>query len=224
VNEPVGLREQHKRRTREAIGAAAMSLFFQHGYDAVTMADVAQQAGVSVATVFNYFSNKEDLFFDEVEPLQAALVQAVQAWPAGESVLQALQGQVVYQLTAGRTQADTDEITRFHAAIVESAELQRREQHIQLQRRRVLADALAQALGPDHPPLTAELAAAQYVAAEAVVGANLRSRLLAGQSLAEALQDLQPLLDQVFTTLRTGLGPMVKAPAAQQPPVDGSSR
>jgi AcrR family transcriptional regulator len=220
----VGLRERHKRRTREAIGAAAMSLFFQHGYDAVTVADVARQAGVSVATVFNYFSTKEDLFFDEVEPLQAALVEAVRSCPAGGSVLEALREQVVYQLTAGRTQAEAEEVTSFHAAIVDSAELQRREQHIQLQRRQVLADALAHALGPDEQPLTAELAAAQYLAAEAVVAAKLRSRLLSGQSLSGALEDLQPLLGQVFTTLRTGLGPMVKAGAEHQLPVDGSSR
>lgn len=217
----MGLREQHKRRTREAIGAAAMSLFFEHGYDAVTVADVARQAGVSVATVFNYFNSKEDLFFDEVEPLQAALVEAVRACPAGASVLEALRKQVIYQLTAGRTEADADEVTRFHAAIVESVELQRREQHIQLQRRQVLTDALAHALGPARHPLTAELAAAQYLAAEGVIGADLRSRLLGGQALPSALQDLQPLLRQVFTTLRTGLGPMVKTADQRQPPADG---
>lgn len=208
MSEQLGLREQHKRRTREAIGAAAMSLFFEHGYDAVTMADVARHAGVSVATVFNYFDTKEDLFFDEVDPLQDALVTAVRRCSPGASVLLTLQQQVLYQLTAGRTEADADEVTRFHAAVVESPDLQRREQHIQLQRRHVLTRALAEALGA--PSLTAELAAAQYLAAEAVIGAELRSRLLSGQPLPEALAQLRPLIGQVFDTLRTGLGPMVK--------------
>jgi AcrR family transcriptional regulator len=165
---PVGLREQHKRRTREAIGVAAMSLFFQHGYDSVTVADVARLAGVSVATVFNYFDTKEDLFFDEVDPLRAALVAAVRNCPPGESVLAALQEQVIYQLTAGRADADADEVARFHAAIVESPDLQRHEQHLQL---------------------------------------------LNGQPLPEALAALPPLIGAVFTTLRTGLGTMVKAGA-----------
>jgi AcrR family transcriptional regulator len=219
-----GLREQHKRRTREVIGTAAMSLFFQHGYDAVTVADVARRAGVSVATVFNYFNSKEDLFFDEVEELQAALIGAVRDCPAGASVLQALQEQLVYQLTAGRTAAEGEEVIRFHAAIVESADLQRREQHLQLQRRQVLAAALAEAVGPDQQSLTAELAAAQYLAAEAVIAAQLRSRLLGGQSLPGALRELQPVLDQVFSTLRTGLGPMLKAPGEHRSAVDAQQR
>lgn len=214
MSERLGLREQHKRRTRDAIGAAAMSLFFEHGYDAVTVADVARQAGVSVATVFNYFDTKEDLFFDEVEPLQAALVDAVRRCPPGESVLLALRQQVFYQLTAGRADTDADEVARFHAAVVESADLQRREQHIHLERRQVLSSALAEALGAGAPALTAELAAAQYLAAEAVVGAQLRARLLAGQPLGQARVELQPLIDEVFSTLRTGLGPLVKTGAS----------
>ena len=210
MTEHLGLREQHKRRTREVIGSAAMSLFFEHGYDAVTVADIARQAGVSVATVFNYFDTKEDLFFDEVDPLQAVLAAAVRTCPPGASVLLALQDQVVYQLTAGRTEADAEEVVRFHAAIVDSADLQRREQHIQLSRRQVLTQTLAEILGTGAPALTAELAAAQYLAAEAVIGAELRSRLLGGQPLTEALAALQPLIAEVFSTLRTGLGPMIK--------------
>jgi AcrR family transcriptional regulator len=208
-----GLREQHKRRTRETISGAAMALFFEHGFEAVTVTDIARRAGVSVATVFNYFDTKEDLFFDEVDLLRDALVGAVHRCPRGTSMLFALQDQILYQLTAGRTVADAEEVTRFHAAVVDSPDLQRREQHIQLLRRQALTGALAQALGTDAPFLTAELAAAQYLAAEAVVGAELRTRLLGGQPLSDALADLRPVTAEIFSRLRTGLGPLVKAGA-----------
>ena len=58
-----GLRERKKRQTREAIAAAAMALFHERGFDAVTVADVARAADVSEKTVFNYFPTKEDLVF-----------------------------------------------------------------------------------------------------------------------------------------------------------------
>lgn len=205
-----GLREQHKRRTRQAINAAAMALFYEHGFDTVTVADVARRAGVSAATVFNYFETKEDLFFDEVDVLRAALVAAVRCCPSGTSMLLALQEQVLYQLTAGRTAAESDQVTRFHAAVVGSTDLQRREQHLRLLREQALAGALAEALGTGTPLLTAELAAAQYLAAEAVIGAELRTRLLGGQPLSDALADLQPVTAEIFGRLRTGLGPLVK--------------
>lgn len=218
--ESEGLRQQHKRRTRETIAGAAMSLFFEHGYDAVTVAEVARKAGVSPATVFNYFGAKEDLFFDEVAELQAELVESVRRCPPGESVLAALRAQVVSQLTAGRPDSASEEVSRFHSAIVASADLQRREQQIQLQRRDILTAALSEALGMEQGNLAAELAAAQYLAAEGVIAANLRSKLLGGQPLAVALKELDPVIDEVFQSLRTGLGPLAKSlqPAAQRQP------
>jgi Bacterial regulatory proteins, tetR family len=54
-----GLREQKKRETRQRIAAIARELFGHHGYERVTVAQVAVAAGVSEATVFNYFPTKE---------------------------------------------------------------------------------------------------------------------------------------------------------------------
>ncbi|MDQ5926995.1 MAG: hypothetical protein QG554_1938, partial [Pseudomonadota bacterium] len=40
---------------------AAQSVFTQHGYQRATMAQIAETAGVSEATVFTYFASKREL-------------------------------------------------------------------------------------------------------------------------------------------------------------------
>ena len=86
----MGLREVKKQRTRQEIADAAMRLFVARGFARVTVAEVAEEAGVSEKTVFNYFPTKEDLFFDEVDEREAALVAAIRARRPGESIPAAL--------------------------------------------------------------------------------------------------------------------------------------
>ena len=83
-----GLRERKKRQTREAIAQAAMALFVEHGFDAVTVADVARAADVSEKTVFNYFPAKEDLVLLGGEERRAALIEAIRTRPAGASIVE----------------------------------------------------------------------------------------------------------------------------------------
>lgn len=54
-------REQNRIDQRARILAAARSLFASRGLDQVTMAEVAQLAGVARATVFNHFASKHAL-------------------------------------------------------------------------------------------------------------------------------------------------------------------
>jgi AcrR family transcriptional regulator len=210
MTERLGRRQQHKQRTREAINSAAMELFFAAGFDSVTVAEVANRAGVSVATVFNYFDTKEDLFFDEVERLAADLAATVRDCPPGASVMAALHSHLCYQLTGGRSEPDYPEVARFQGAIGHSPALQRREQEIQLYRRQVLARALADALGEEQPSPTSQLAAAQYLTVEHIVAGRLRGMLQAGRSTASALRELMPVAAQLFAAVRDGLGPLPK--------------
>jgi AcrR family transcriptional regulator len=55
------LRERRRSETRRLVQAHAVRLFTDHGYDAVTVADVAEAAGVSAMTVYRHFPTKEDL-------------------------------------------------------------------------------------------------------------------------------------------------------------------
>ncbi len=68
------LRERKKRLTRQLISDIATAMFFEHGFDAVRVADVAEASGVSEKTVYNYFPTKESLLFDR-EPEMVAVVR-----------------------------------------------------------------------------------------------------------------------------------------------------
>jgi AcrR family transcriptional regulator len=84
-----GLRERKKQRTRELIATAALELFLERGFDAVTIADVARRADVDVKTIYNYFESKADLFYHRLEELQESLLTGIREREAGESVLAA---------------------------------------------------------------------------------------------------------------------------------------
>jgi AcrR family transcriptional regulator len=85
----VGLRERKKERTRQLLSETAWRLFAERGFDHVTVAEVANAAEVSEATVFNYFPTKEDLIFHRMEAFEAELLAAIRERPAGDSIVAA---------------------------------------------------------------------------------------------------------------------------------------
>jgi len=56
-------RVRAREQRRERILAAAWPLFSEYGFEAVTMAQIADVAGVSTRTVFNHFPRKDDIVF-----------------------------------------------------------------------------------------------------------------------------------------------------------------
>src|SRR3954454_4418432 len=77
-------------QTRAKISQVATRLFLERGFDAVTVADVAREAGVSSVTVFKHFPRKEDLLLDREVDAVELLRAAVQDRAPGADVLTAL--------------------------------------------------------------------------------------------------------------------------------------
>ena len=53
--------------SRETLAEAACELFLEQGYDATSVADITQRAGVSRSSFFNYFSSKSDVLWSGLD-------------------------------------------------------------------------------------------------------------------------------------------------------------
>jgi AcrR family transcriptional regulator len=98
---PRGLRERKRIETRQRIADIATVLFFQRGFDAVTVAEIATAADVSKVTVFNYFPRKEDMLFDRAPEAEAMLVDAVEQRAAEQTPVGAVRTLLVDLARAG---------------------------------------------------------------------------------------------------------------------------
>ncbi|MDF2696793.1 MAG: Transcriptional regulator, TetR family protein [Labilithrix sp.] len=94
------LRESKKRETRQRISDVATALFFERGFDAVTIEEIALAAKVSKMTVTNYFARKEELLLDREDDLKLVPFRtAVRERPPGQSPVDAIRA-LVQQLSA----------------------------------------------------------------------------------------------------------------------------
>jgi AcrR family transcriptional regulator len=84
------LRRQLKRETSRAIARAAQDLVSERGLGLVTVDDIAQRAGVSERTFFNYFSCKEEAVVGVPEELLIELDTTLRARPRREKPREAL--------------------------------------------------------------------------------------------------------------------------------------
>lgn len=89
----LGLRERKKAATRAALRRAALRLVAEHGFDAVTVEEIADVVGVAPRTFFRYFASKEEVIVDDrelAEELAALLEQTPIAQPPVAAVRTAL--------------------------------------------------------------------------------------------------------------------------------------
>ena len=67
--------EFEKAQRREKLLDAAIEIFFQKGFHATRLEDIAKQAGLSKGTLYLYFENKEAIFLALIERLALGNVQ-----------------------------------------------------------------------------------------------------------------------------------------------------
>jgi AcrR family transcriptional regulator len=73
--------------TADRLRKAALELYTEHGYDAVTITQIAERAGITRRSYFRYFPDKREVLFAGSEQLPPAVAEAVLAAEEGESPL-----------------------------------------------------------------------------------------------------------------------------------------
>jgi AcrR family transcriptional regulator len=207
----MGLRERKKEQTRRLIADTAWRLFADRGFERVTVAEVARQAEVAMATVFNYFPTKEDLFFFRLEAFGVDLVEAVATRATGESAPAAFRrqllasGGLLAQAASGDLQA-LERLRTVNRVIAASPALQAREQQAFARTADALAAQLAAETGAAGGDLRPQVAANALVGVQRALVDHTRRQVLAGEEPGWLAADVRRLSEDAFALLEQGIG------------------
>ncbi|WP_328660975.1 TetR/AcrR family transcriptional regulator [Streptomyces sp. NBC_00334] len=149
-----GRRERKKAATRQAIADAALELFLEHGFDRVSVRDVADRADVSTTTLFAHFPSKEALVFDREDDVDAALTAAVRERPEGLGVVEALRAHALESWVPIATDPRRE---RFTALVNDTPALREYGERMWMRHAGTLSAVVAAELGrePDDPACAA---------------------------------------------------------------------
>ena len=206
----MGLRELKKEQTRLLIADTAWRLFAGRGFDRVSVAEIAREAQVAEATVFNYFPSKEDLFYWRLESFGTRLADLVAARPPGEPVLAAFrryllaEGGLLAQVEAG----DPDALTRLRTVnrmIGDSPALLARERQALSRNADSLAALLAAETGAPADDLRPQAAANALMGVHRALIDYVRRRIQADDEPARLAADVRELTTAAFALLEDGL-------------------
>jgi TetR/AcrR family transcriptional regulator, regulator of mycofactocin system len=143
------LRDRNRLRTRAEIAEAALGLFEEKGYEAVTVDQIAGVAGVSSATFFRYFKTKEDVLFTHEDEAAEELVARVRAREDRSRTVAALVAPVV-DYADSLTDGSVPRLTRL---VMSTRTLEARSLRIRLRWEHAVALELAREADVPHPRL-----------------------------------------------------------------------
>lgn len=198
MNEPTGLRARKKQRTRDAIADAAISLFLEHGFDRVSVNDIAAAAEISKPTLFRYFPTKEDLVLHRFTDHQGEAARVVHDRGPDVEPVTALHrhfraGLDRYDPVTGLN--DHPEVVAFHRLVFGTASLAGRLERYRLEDEEALADALGEGI-------RARLRAAQVLAVQRVLARANWQRIADGRTARDVHPEAVADADHAFSQLR----------------------
>jgi AcrR family transcriptional regulator len=196
-----GLRERKKQETRQRLADLATMLFAARGFDNVSVADVAEAAGVSKMTVFNYFPRKEDLFFDRAPEFAALLTAAVRDRAAEQTPVAAVRALVLRLLDERHPLGGFgDSFPGFWNVVLGSPALRARAREAVDELEGLLADLFAEAYDDGH----ARLSAAMTVAAWRTAYLSGARRIMAGERADDFFAEHRAWVEECLTAVPNG--------------------
>jgi len=111
---------------RERLVVAAVDLFTEQGYDATTVAQIAERAGVTRSTLFRYFPDKREILVAGQDTLSRLLAEGIAEAPAGVSPLQAVAAGLE-RVSSAMGPMNRELGPRLKTAVAASAELRERD-------------------------------------------------------------------------------------------------
>src|SRR4051812_4219499 len=171
---------------------AAMELFRERGYAEVTVAEIADRAGLTKRTFFNHFADKREVLFAGAEAFEASVVKHLTEFDDDGDPIEA----AVVALTRGGLElsAYSDFARVRQELIASSPELQERD----LIKMTSLASVMAEALRRRHvPPRTATLTAQAAVAVFTTAY---------GDWVDDSTTHLETLMQRALSDLREAVG------------------
>ncbi|AJE82283.1 MULTISPECIES: TetR/AcrR family transcriptional regulator [Streptomyces] len=193
-----GLRERKKRRTRQQISDVATGLFVARGFDAVTIAEIARAAEVSVNTVYNYFPAKEDLFFDRSTGVIDRLARWVRGRDPGESAAAAVLRELRAEVEAVSPRLGLmDGYADFMRVVEDSPALRSRLWAIGQEVHTRLEEALRAETGAEEGDVLPELMAGQINWLHGAVMSAISRGMVAGGAPAEVSRQVLVLIDEM---------------------------
>jgi AcrR family transcriptional regulator len=110
---------------RQRLVVAAIDLFTEQGYDATTVAQITERAGVTKSTFFRYFPDKRELLVAGQDALSRLLADGITEAPVGASPLEAVAAGLE-RASSEMGPANRELGPRLKAAVAASTELQER--------------------------------------------------------------------------------------------------
>jgi AcrR family transcriptional regulator len=171
--EPLGLRERKRQRTRETIARVALELFDRQGFHETTIPQIAEAADVSPRTVSAYFPHKEDLAFPDADAEFEAFDARLRERLPDETATDALRSFIRATLDEDGERAKERQVRR---RIIHADDGLRAYEHRYMRRvQEIIATAIARDLGVSADDLEPRMAAAATLTVFDLLGEDYKT-------------------------------------------------